>query len=121
MVGYLFILITIAFTAYGNLVLKWQVNELQAGAGGQLAPVELVTMLMSNVWVWSCFASGFGAFAAWVVALSRFDLAYAYPFMALSFVFVVVGSRFIFAEPLPIDRIVGLSLIVLGLAIAGRS
>lgn len=46
--------------------------------------------------------------------LSKLDLSYAYPFVALSFVLVTVLSWYFFHESLPMLRIFGLVLIMAG-------
>ena len=54
----------------------------------------------------------------WLVALSKTRLNYAYPFTALTFVLVMLASWFIFSEPMPVNRIVGVVLICCGFIVA---
>jgi drug/metabolite transporter (DMT)-like permease len=120
-VRYLYVGLTILLTVYGQLVIKWQVSKaggLPAETGAKLG---FLLHLLLNPWVLSGFAAAFLAALAWMAALTRFNLSFAYPFMSLSFVLVIVLSAVLFREPLTIHRLAGMSLIVLGLFLSSRS
>lgn len=115
MSGYLYIAATIALTVYGQIVIKSQVSK--AGAM-PFAPVEKVYFLgglLLNPWVMSGFAAAFLASLFWMAALSRFPLSYAYPFMSLSFVGVLLLSATVFAESITLAKALGMVFLVLGL------
>lgn len=113
--SYLFVALTILFTVYGQLVLKWQANLMPPPAHGQLA-TYVVSMLL-RPWVLSGLAAAFLASACWIAAVSRFQLSKIYPFMALNFVLVAVLAAPIFGEPLSGPKLVGLVLVVAGLVV----
>lgn len=50
----------------------------------------------------------------WLIALSKCDLNYAYPFAALTFILVMLASYLILHEAIPPTRIAGITLICLG-------
>lgn len=56
---------------------------------------------------------GVGAIA-YILLLTRVNLSVAGPAIALSYVFSVLLGYFIFREPIPLERVVGLGLIVCG-------
>jgi len=118
--GYFYIFLTILFTVYGQLVLKWQVNE-----AGQL-PVDLggkiffLFKILLNPWILSGFASAFVAALAWMAAMTKFDLSHAYPFMSLAFVLVLFLSVFFFHEPLTWSKVAGMALIVCGIFVGSQ-
>lgn len=62
---------------------------------------------------------GFGALL-WLIALSRVDLSFAYPFVSLSIVLVVAVSILKFGEPFTLNRVLGTLLIALGIIIISR-
>jgi len=118
--GYVYIALTILLTVYGQLVLKWQV--LAAGAippDGAEKLLFLVRMLW-NPWILSGFAAAFLASMAWMAAMTKFELSYAYPFMSLSFVLVTVFSVAVFGESISLVKAVGLGLIITGIAIGSQ-
>jgi drug/metabolite transporter (DMT)-like permease len=71
-------------------------------------------------YVISSFASAFLASLTWMAALTKFELSYAYPFMSLAFIVVLILSFFMFQEPLTTNRVLGTCIIVAGLLIASR-
>ena len=120
MTGYLYIALTILFTVFGQLVIKWRVNE--AGA----LPLEFGTKLLFlfnlllNPWVLSGFFAAFLASLFWMAAMTKFDLSHAYPFMSLAFVLVLILSVVLFNESLNWQKIAGIALIAGGIAIGSQ-
>jgi multidrug transporter EmrE-like cation transporter len=120
MAGHIYILLTLLLTVYGQLVLKWQMG--QAGP----MPVETMAKLLFlfkqflNPWIISGFVSAFLASLAWMAAMTRFDLNYAYPFMSLAFIVVMVLSVLFFHEQLSMNRVVGTLVVVAGLVVVTR-
>ena len=118
---YLFIVATIALTVFGQLILKWrmdQVGPLPLGIGGGLR--HILGLLIDPV-VLSSFGAAFLASLAWMAALTRFELSYAYPFMSLSFVFVLVLSVVFLGETLTLNKAIGVALIGIGTVVASVS
>jgi drug/metabolite transporter (DMT)-like permease len=57
----------------------------------------------------------------WIYALSRVDLSFAYPFLALSYVLVIIASWLLLGERIPPLRWIGLAVICAGILIVSRS
>lgn len=57
----------------------------------------------------------------WLMALSNTTLNFAYPFTSLTFVLVILASRFIFMETIPHLRYVGVAFIVFGILLASMA
>lgn len=118
--GYLYICLTIAFTVYGQLIIKQQVNTItDFPSGWQLIPFY-IKFILTRPLVLSGFISAVFASIAWIGALLKFELSYAYPFMSLNFVLVVFLSFFIFQESFNWYKILGLLLICIGVLIVSK-
>ena len=76
--------------------------------------------VMTNLWILSSFAAAYVAALFWLAALRTMDLSYAYPFMALSFVLVLLLSAAIFGESLSTAKVAGVILICIGVAISAQ-
>lgn len=119
--SYVYIALTIFFTVYGQVVLKWQ-----AASAGQLptSPGEKVVFVLRlmflNPWVLSGLFSAFLASMAWVAAMTKLPLSHAYPFMSLAFVLVMFLSALFFHEPLTWPKLVGMTLIVSGIVVGSQ-
>lgn len=74
--------------------------------------------LFLDPWILSAFAAAFVASIFWMAAMSKFELSFAYPFMSLSFIFVLIISAFILGENVTPGNIIGLILIIAGLIIS---
>ena len=55
-----------------------------------------------------------------MAAMTKFDISHAYPFMSLSFIFVLILSGLLFNEPITIFKIIGLTLIIIGIVIGSQ-
>ena len=57
----------------------------------------------------------------WLTALSRVELSYAFPFVSLSFIGIVVSARLAFGEPATMARLLGSGMIVVGVLLVSLS
>lgn len=57
----------------------------------------------------------------WLYALSRVEVSFAFPFLSLSFVAIMLGARFGLDEPMPRHRVLGSLCIVTGVLLVGLS
>ena len=117
---YSYIALTIAFTVYGQLILKWRMNDLGELPQGMLKKIAFLVYLVFDPWIFSGFFAAFLASLAWMAAMTRFDLSHAYPFMSLNFVVVLLLSGWLLSEPVTLQRGLGVGLIVLGTVVAAR-
>ena len=119
--GYLFIAGCIFFTVYGQLILKWRINQV-SGVPETLMEkaVFLIMLILKDPFVLSGFLSAFIASIFWMAAMTRFAISFAYPFMSLAFVLVMVGSSVFFNEAINAYKIAGTIVVILGLVILSR-
>jgi len=118
--AYFYIFLTIFFTVYGQLVLKWQVSLVGSLPDGNLEKFLFLFKLFLNPWVFSAFISAFLASLAWMATISKLDLSHAYPFMGLNFVVVFALSVLLFQEPVNAQKIIGVGLIIIGLIVGNQ-
>ncbi len=119
-VVYLLIALTILFTLSGQLLIKSATREL-----GQIPtrPEELLPFALSAYRYWKVLAglaAGVLASFCWLGAVSRSDISFAYPFMGLAIVLVLVLSPLLFGEVVPWHRWLGVLIVCLGIWIAAR-
>jgi drug/metabolite transporter (DMT)-like permease len=116
-----YIFATVLFTVYSQLVMRWKV-----GLAGVL-PVDVwgktvfIGQLLINPWVLSAVVATFLAGISWMLTMSKFHLSYAFPFVSLNYVLVLLASAYLFHEPVSTTKLVGITLVVTGLIIIGRS
>jgi drug/metabolite transporter (DMT)-like permease len=121
MQGFIYIAGTIFFTVYGQLIIKWRMNKFGPLPKGLSELIPAVIHVLFDPWILSGLISAFLASLFWMAAMAIYDISFAYPFMSLSFVFVIFGSAFLFGEPITMGKIAGLCFIIIGIIIIGRS
>lgn len=112
----LVLLLAVSLGATGQIFLKTGVNQLNGEAG----PLTIVRGIFTPYVLAGFFCYGCSS-VLYLIALSRLDLSYAYPFVALSFVIVTVLSWYLLNETLPLLRVVGLVLILAGVLTVASS
>lgn len=121
MMGYLYILGTICFTVYGQIMLKWRIDKYGSLPPEMFDKAIFVLKLLLDPLVLSGFISAFVASLFWMAAMTKFDISFAYPFMSFSFVLVFLLSIFLFSEPVTFQKVIGLGLIVTGILVTSQS
>jgi uncharacterized membrane protein len=88
-----------------------------------IASAEKLRYLLVAVFdpaIFSGFVAAFLASLAWMAAMTKFELSYAYPLMSLNFVIVLILSAWLLHEPVTLNKTIGIILIVAGTVIASR-
>jgi multidrug transporter EmrE-like cation transporter len=57
----------------------------------------------------------------WLLVLARAEVSYAYPFLSVGYVVVTLAGYFIFHESLPWTRMLGISVIIVGVVLLSQS
>ena len=116
---YLYIAAAIGLTAYGQLILKWRMSQFGPLPAEPLNKVKFLIWLTFDPAIFSCLLAGFFAALAWMAAMTKFQLSYAYPLMSLSLVVVIAFTILLLGEPLTWQKGVGVALIVAGTLVLG--
>jgi drug/metabolite transporter (DMT)-like permease len=94
-----------------------RVGPLNLEADG---PVAAIWRIVAQPLIWG----GLGLYGVstlfWLTALSQVELGYAYPFISLTYVLILVGSWFFFREKVSSWRVIGVTAICLGVLIVAR-
>ena len=114
------VMCTVMLTAYGQLILKWQVSIRAPAPFIWAERWPQLLLLLFRPWVISAFAAAFGASLCWMLAISRLELSRAYPFMALNFLLVGLLAVPLFGETITPAKLTGLVLIIAGLVISSQ-
>ncbi len=118
----MYIFLSIAFAVSSQLIIKWKMSEHDLSSyenvfdkfyyvlGMLLNPFIILSILLTLL-------SGL----SWMIAMSKFDISYAYPFTTLGFVLIFIFSIILFHEPITWQKISGLIFIILGIIITSKS
>lgn len=116
--GYIFL--TIFFTVYSQLIMRWQVGEAGQLPDDPLGKARFIVALLLNPWVMTGIVATFFAGISWMLAMTRFEVSYAFPFVSLNYVLILVASIFLFNESFTLSKFIGTVIVVLGVVVIAR-
>lgn len=119
--GHAYVLATLLFTVYGQLVLKWQMVGVGALPEGAAAKAIFLLRLLMSPWILSGMMAAFLASLAWMAAMTRLEMSYAYPFMSLAFVLVMLFGAAFLGETLNLFKLLGTLMVIAGLILIARA
>jgi len=108
------ILISVIFAAIGQVAWKFGMNQI-----GTLSLSSLVSALL-NPFVLLGFVMYGLSTIFWLIALSKKDLSFVYPFISLTYVLVLLLSSMLLKESIGLNKLVGTVAIIIGLLIISR-
>jgi drug/metabolite transporter (DMT)-like permease len=115
---YAIILVGVTFAAIGQISWKLGMNQI-----GQLSIPNLTALftILLNPYVFLGFILyGLGT-VFWLIALSKKDLSFVYPFVSLTYIFVLLLSSLVLKESIGLNKIAGTLAIIAGLIMISRT
>ena len=117
----LLVVMVVLAGACAQLLMKFGINSVSSESNSASDPLFLFRQLLRNPAVWAALMLYAGGLAAWMVALSRLSLSFAYSFQALTYFLVPLGSIWLLGEFISLLRWVGIGVICLGILIVAIS
>ncbi len=106
-----FVILPVLMTTSGEFMLKRFINEAHAsGAGVYASPL-----------VWLALALITAGGILWVIAMSKYELSFIYPFLSINYISIVIGSQWVLGEAVSPIRYLSVFFIVVGLLLISRS
>lgn len=121
LVNHVYIITTVIFATASQLIVKWQMglHSMEHLDGPQAKYVYAIKLLLNPYIVLSLILTLLSGLS-WMIAMSKFDISYAYPYTVLGLVFILAASSLLFNEELTMYKLVGFSLIALGIFVTSR-
>jgi drug/metabolite transporter (DMT)-like permease len=110
------VLLSVILGAVGQLLLKVAVTNTGVLT---LSLDALLTMATNPILILALATYGVSA-CLWLIALMKTDLSFAYPFLSLTYIVVLVGSVIFFKENVSPLRLLGFIVVMTGLFIIAR-
>ncbi len=108
------------FTVYSQLIMRWQV-----GLAGDI-PADItdkclfIANLLIKPWVMTGIIATFLAGVSWILAMTRFEISYAFPFVSLNYVFILAASVLFFNESLNLTKVLGSLFVITGIIVIAK-
>jgi multidrug transporter EmrE-like cation transporter len=115
-----FILLSVTLSVTAQILLKNGMSSAAVQSGLKSTLYESVWVIFTNISVLLGLFAYVASAGVWLFVLSKVDVSKAYPFVGLGFVGTMLFAFWFLNEPLTLSKIVGTSLIVIGVFIVAR-
>ncbi len=116
------LLVSVGFAIAGQLTLKSAMTRIgRIGSAEVEAAGETVGRAIREPRLWAGLALFGISSIFWLIVLSRVPLSVAYPFVGVSYILIVLLSRYVLHEQVPLMRWLGVVIVATGVAIIGLS
>ena len=110
---------TVFFAVYGQLITKWRVSSLAQGIAPDAGLWARALHYLGDTYVLSTYVAAIAGSLGWMFVLERAPVAVAFPlYIGSTVLLVAIAGVAIFGEALTPTRLLGMSLIVAGVAIS---
>jgi multidrug transporter EmrE-like cation transporter len=119
--NHLYLLLAISFGVVSQLIIKWQMSafsfddyetwqdKLTLAFSMFLNPYIIISLILTLL-----------AGVTWMIAMTKFEISYAYPFTLLGLVLVTIFSVVFFGESVNTYKLIGIVLIILGIVVISK-
>jgi multidrug transporter EmrE-like cation transporter len=116
------VLVSVGFAIAGQLTLKSAMTRIgRIGSAEVQAAGETVARAIREPRLWAGLALFGVSSVFWLIVLSRVPLSVAYPFVGVGYIIIVLLSRYVLHEQVPLTRWLGVVIVATGIAIIGLS
>jgi len=120
-INHFYIFLSILLAVVSQLIVKWQMSSfLFDNYKTWQDKFELAFSMLLNPFIIISLILTFLAGISWMIAMTKFEISYAYPFTILGLVFISIFSVILFDEHFNIYKIGGIIIIMLGIIILSK-
>jgi multidrug transporter EmrE-like cation transporter len=121
-ISIILLLISVGFAVAGQVTLKSAMNHIgRIGSAEVAAAGDTIARALREPRLWLGLALFGISSIFWMIVLSRVPLSVAYPFVGISYIVIVLASRFALHEQVPTMRWIGVLVVAVGITIIGLS
>jgi len=120
-INHFYIFLSIFFAVCSQLIIKWKMSAFSFTINeGIVDKFAFAFSMLLNPYIMLSIIFTLLSGLSWMIAMTKFDISYAYPFTILGFITVMILSHFFFNENLNIYKVIGTSVIILGIFIVSK-
>jgi drug/metabolite transporter (DMT)-like permease len=101
--------------------MRWQVSLAGALPPDMVGKLYFVAKLFLNPWVFTSIAATLLSGISWMLAMSRFEISYAYPWISLNFLIMLLFGVLLFDESFNFTKLLGTCLVAAGIFVMVRA
>lgn len=111
------ILMGVILAAIGQV--SWKLGMNLIGPVTGIRPLDLISIFLDPYILFGIIMYVLST-VLWLIALSRMELSYVYPFISLTYILVLALSYLVLNESISLNKIAGSILIILGIILISR-
>jgi multidrug transporter EmrE-like cation transporter len=122
LVNHFYIFLSILFAVSSQLIIKWKMSGYNLDQYHSiLEKFQFAFSMLFNPYIILSIIFTLLSGLSWMIAMTKFDISYAYPFTTLGYVLILIFSALLFKESIDIYKLVGISLIIFGIILTSKS
>ena len=83
--------------------------------------IEIFFTMAFNPWILGGLTLYVASFAIWIAVLAKMQVSLAYPLLSIGYVISIFAAYFIFGEPISMNKLIGVGLIIAGVTVLSRA
>ena len=121
LLNHFYILLAISFGVVSQLIIKWQMSAFSfEDYETWQDKFALAFSMLFNPYIFLSLLLTLLAGITWMIAMTKFEISYAYPFTLLGLVFVTIFAIVFFGENFNLYKIGGIVLILFGVFLISK-
>ena len=119
--NHFYLLLAISFGVISQLIIKWQMSAFSFNDYETWQDkFALAFSMLLNPYIIISLILTLLAGVTWMIAMTKFEISYAYPFTLLGLVLVTIFSVIFFGESINTYKIIGIAVIILGIVLISK-
>jgi len=119
--NHFYLLLAISFGVVSQLIIKWKMSAFSFDDYETWQDkFALAFSMLLNPYIVISLILTLLAGVTWMIAMTKFEISYAYPFTLLGLVLVTIFSVIFFGESVNTYKLSGIVLIVLGIVVISK-
>ena len=119
--NHFYLLLAIFLGVVSQLIVKWKMSAFSfEDYETWQEKFALAFSMLLNPYIIIALVLTLLAGVTWMIAMTKFEISYAYPFTLLALVLVTIFSFIFFGESINIYKLIGIVFIILGIVVISR-
>ena len=119
--NHFYLILAICFGVVSQLIIKWKMSAFSFDDYETWQDKFILSFsMLLNPYIIIALILTLLAGVTWMIAMTKFEISYAYPFTLLGLVLVTIFSVVFFGESISVYKIGGIALIILGVVVISK-
>jgi multidrug transporter EmrE-like cation transporter len=121
LINHFYLLLAISFGVASQLIIKWKMGQFSFNDYETMTDKFIFAFsMLFNPYIIISLVFTLLAGVTWMIAMTKFEISYAYPFTILGLIFVSIFSVLFFGETISATKIIGILFVMIGIFIISR-